>query len=84
MAKGNDFQSVPKNDSILQVSFINLWENAKAPDFYEMPPGVTQPRVLNNTDPYNDIKQNEQSIAMSVQNLNFWRRKNGNPYISKP
>ncbi len=67
----NDFQSVPKNDSILQVSFVNLWENANAPDFYEMPPGVTQPRVLNNTDPYTDIKQNEQSIAMSVQNLNF-------------
>jgi len=67
----NDFQSIPANDSVLQVSFLNLWENAQAPDFYEMPPGVTPPRVLNNPDPYNDIKLNEQSLNLSVQNLNF-------------
>lgn len=67
----NDFQNVPPSDSVLQVSFVNLWDNGKAPDFYEMPPGVTAPRLLNSTDPYSDIRQNEQSLKITVKDLNF-------------
>ncbi len=67
----NDFQNVPTNDSVLQVSFVNLWDNAKEPDFYTMPPGVTPPRLLNNNDPYTDIRMNEQSLKISVKDLKY-------------
>jgi cell surface protein SprA len=67
----NDFQNVPPTDSVMQVSFVNLWDNAKEPDFYTMPPGVTAPRLLNNTDPYTDIRMNEQSLKISVKDLNY-------------
>ncbi len=67
----NDFQSIPNNDSVLQVSFVNLWDNAKEPDFYSMPPGVTAPRLLNNNDAYADVRMNEQSLKISVKDLKF-------------
>lgn len=67
----NDFQSVPASDSVMQVSFVNYWDNAKEPDFYSMPPGVTAPRLLNNTDPYTDVKLNEQSLKIAVKDLNY-------------
>ena len=65
------FQNVPANDSVLQLSFVNKEENAGQPDFYSMPPGVQAPRQLNNPDPSQDIRLNEQSIAISVRNLKF-------------
>ncbi len=67
----NDFQNIPPSDSVMQVSFVNLWDNAKEPDFYTMPPGVTAPRLLNNPDPYSDVRMNEQSLKISVKDLNF-------------
>ncbi len=66
----SNFQSnVSDDDSLLQIAFVNLWENAGPPDFYTMPPGVTAPRRLNNPDPRSDIRENEQSIAINVKNL---------------
>lgn len=59
------------NDSVLSVSFVNIFENSESPDFYTMPPGVSPPKTLNNPDPSQDIKLNEQSIAISVRNLRF-------------
>lgn len=68
----NSFQSnVNPDDSVLSVSFVNLWENSGAPDFYTMPPGVSAPRQLNNPDPTQDIRMNEQSISVSVENLRY-------------
>lgn len=66
----SNFQSnVSENDSLLQIAFVNLWENSGPPDFYTMPPGVKAPRKLNNPDPREDIRLNEQSIAINVKNL---------------
>jgi cell surface protein SprA len=68
----NNFEeNVPPADSVLQVSFVNIDENSGAPDYYTMPPGVTAPRQLNNPDPNQDIRLNEQSIAISVRNLRY-------------
>lgn len=63
--------NVNPNDSVLAVSFVNLWENAGPPDYYTMPPGVAAPRQLNNPDPTRDIRLNEQSIAIGVKNLRY-------------
>ncbi len=63
--------NVNPNDSVLSVSFVNLWENAGPPDYYTMPPGVSAPRQLNNPDPTRDIRLNEQSIAIGVKNLRY-------------
>ncbi len=59
------------NDSVLSISFVNLYENSKSPDFYTSPPGVQPPRQLNNPDPTQDIRMNEQSIAIGVKNLRY-------------
>ncbi|HYF03802.1 MAG TPA: cell surface protein SprA [Patescibacteria group bacterium] len=63
--------NVSENDSVLRVSFINREENAGAPDYYTMPPGVVPPRQLTNPDPTQDIRLNEQSLAVSVRNLRY-------------
>lgn len=63
--------NVNPQDSVLAVSFVNLWENSGPPDFYTMPPGVNPPRQLNNPDPSQDVRLNEQSLAVGVKNLRF-------------
>jgi len=63
--------NVDSKDSVLSVSFVNLWENSGPPDYYTMPPGVNPPRQLNNPDPSQDIRLNEQSLAVGVKNLRF-------------
>jgi cell surface protein SprA len=63
--------NVREDDSVLKVSFINREENAGPPDFYTMPPGVVPPRQLSNPDPSQDIRMNEQSLAVTVRNLRF-------------
>lgn len=68
----SNFQSnVQPNDSVLSIAFVNLWENSGEPDYYSMPPGVSAPRQLNNPDPTQDIRMNEQSLAVSVKNLRW-------------
>jgi cell surface protein SprA len=68
----SNFQSnVPDNDSAMQISFVNREENSGPPDYYSMPPGVKAPRQLNNPDPTQDLRLNEQSIAVSVKNLRY-------------
>jgi len=68
----SNFQSdVPENDSILQIAFVNVFENSDAPDFYSMPPGVRAPRQLNSPDPNQEILLNEQSMSVCVKNLRY-------------
>lgn len=70
--KVSNLQSnVNPQDSVLSVSFVNLWENNGPPDFYSMPPGVSPPRQINNPDPSQDIRLNEQSLSVGVKNLRF-------------
>lgn len=69
--RSHNLSDVPPNDSVLSVSFVNLWENSGEPDFYTMPPGVKAPRLLNNPDPTQDIRLNEQSLSLSVRNLRW-------------
>lgn len=57
------------NDSVLSVSYVNVWENSKAPDYYEMPPGVQAPRQLGTLDYSVDSRLNEQSLSVGVKNL---------------
>ncbi len=63
--------NVEPNDSVLSLAFVNLWENSGEPDYYTMPPGVKAPRQLNNPDPTQDIRLNEQSLSVSVKNLRW-------------
>lgn len=66
----SNFLDVPENDSVMSLSFVNRFENKGAPDFYTMPPGVRPPRQLNS--PNNeDLELNEQSIALTVDNLSY-------------
>lgn len=67
----SNLQNVNPNDSVLAISFVNLWENSEAPDYYAMPPGVSAPRQMNNPDPTVDIQMNEQSINVGVRNLRY-------------
>ncbi|MFH1049515.1 MAG: cell surface protein SprA [bacterium] len=68
----SNFQSnVSDKDSIMQISFVNREENNGPPDYYTMPPGVKAPRQLNNPDPTQDLRLNEQSISLSVNNLRY-------------
>lgn len=70
--KSNNIQTnVNPNDSVLSVSFVNLEENNKAPDFYTMPPGVQAPRRLDNPDPTRIVRTNEQSLSITVKNLRY-------------
>ena len=57
------------NDSVLNISYVNVWENSQSPDFYTMPPGVQAPRLLGSLDYTYDARQNEQSLSLSVKNL---------------
>lgn len=67
----HNFQSnLSPNDSILQLAFVNLFENSQAPDYYTMPPGVLAP-LQPNADPSLQIRLNEQSLAISVRNLRY-------------
>ncbi len=59
------------NDSTLSISYVNLWENSGAPNYYIMPPGVSPPRMLSNSDNTYDARQNEQSLSLSVKNLRW-------------
>ncbi len=68
----SNFQSnFNPNDSVISLAFVNLWENSGSPDYYTMPPGVSPPRQLNNPDPSQDIKMNEQSLSLTVKNLRW-------------
>ncbi len=58
-------------DTTLEVAFVNVEENSGPPDYYSMPPGVEAPRQLGNTDAYQDIRLNEQSLSVSVKNLRY-------------
>ncbi|MGB9913573.1 MAG: cell surface protein SprA, partial [Candidatus Kapaibacteriota bacterium] len=70
--RNNNIQTnVSPNDSVLSVSFVNLEENSKAPDFYTMPPGVQAPRRLDNPDPTRIVRTNEQSLSLTVKNLRY-------------
>lgn len=70
--RSNTFQpGVTPLDSTLSVAFVNVEENSGAPDYYTVPPGVQRPRQLNNPDPNQDIRLNEQSIAIRVKNLRY-------------
>lgn len=59
---------IPVGDSTidpkLEISFVNFEENGDAPDFYTLPPGVR--RAVNRT---TDVLENEQSLSLSVSNL---------------
>lgn len=66
----NFLPNVPDNDTVLQMTFVNRFENQGPPDFYTMPPGVRPPRQLNS--PNNeDLELNEQAMALTVNNLRF-------------
>lgn len=67
----NNFQSVPPSDSAMSVSFVNTFENSGPPDYYTMPPGVRAPRQINSPNPQQDIRLNEQSLRVCVNNLKF-------------
>jgi len=68
----NPFQKgVAENDSVMTVAFVNREENNLAPDFYNLPPGVSPPRNLNNLDFNQDIRLNEQSLSIKVNQLQF-------------
>ncbi len=52
-------------DPKLDIAFVNLEDNASAPDFYALPTGLRQ-----EYDPTNqDILKNEQSLSIRVKNL---------------
>ncbi|MDC1068928.1 cell surface protein SprA [Candidatus Kapabacteria bacterium] len=69
----NNFQSnVPPDDSVMQVSFVNVFENGSSPpDFYSMPPGVRPPRQINSPNPQQNIRLNEQSLKVCTENLKY-------------
>ncbi len=70
--RNHQFQAnVDRNDSVLQVAYVNLEENSAAPDFYTMPPGVQRPQQLQNPDPYQQILLNEQSLVVRARNLRY-------------
>ena len=51
-------------DPKLDISFVNIEDNSRAPDFYSLPPGV-RPEF----DPINDVEKNEQSLALTVRDM---------------
>lgn len=63
--------NVPADDSVLQVSFVNRFENAGPPTFYTLPPGTRPPQVINAPDPNYDIQLNEQALVVGVNNLRY-------------
>lgn len=51
-------------DPKLDISFVNLEDNGGAPDFYDLPPGVS-PQISQLT----GLRDNEQSLSLTVQDL---------------
>lgn len=81
----NPFQrNVSENDSVMTINFVNREENNLAPDFYTMPPGVSPPRNLMNIDFTNDIRLNEQSLAIKVNQLQFGEERMAVRVWSRP
>ena len=71
----NQFQAnVDEQDSVLSISFVNREENQGAPDYYTMPPGVRAPHRIG-TSRNEDLKLNEQSIAVGVKNLRWGQER---------
>ena len=62
-------KNVVPDDSVMQVSYVNLWENSGSPDYYVMPPGVQAPRQVGSLDYSFDSRTNEQSLSIAVKNL---------------
>jgi len=52
-------------DPKLDIAFVNLEDNAGAPDYYSIPPGVSRETDYSNT----EILKNEQSLSIRVQDL---------------
>lgn len=68
----HNFQpGITETDSVLSVAYVNIEENADAPDFYRMPPGVQRPQQLQNPDPYQQLFMNEQSLVVKVRNMRY-------------
>ena len=68
--RNNGYQpNVNANDSILSVQYVGIEENSGLPDKYSLPPGVQRPRQINNPDPMQDVRLNEQSLSIGVKNL---------------
>ncbi len=68
----HNFQpGVAENDSILEVAYVNREENADAPDFYTLPPGVQPPQQLQNPDPFANPYLNEQSLRLNIRSLRY-------------
>lgn len=51
-------------DPKLEIAFVNVEDNSGPPDFYTIPPGVTRER-----DPGSEVYKNEQSMALTVRDL---------------
>lgn len=63
--------NVPENDSVLEISFVNRFENAGPPTFYTLPPGTRPPQIINAPNPDFDLLLNEQSLVVGVNNLRY-------------
>lgn len=77
----NLINSSAATDNTLRVAFVNREENDGAPDYYSMPPGVQPPRNLANPDFQSDIRLNEQSLALTVENLNCGDERSATRYF---
>ncbi|GAB5466661.1 MAG: hypothetical protein Kapaf2KO_20970 [Candidatus Kapaibacteriales bacterium] len=70
--RNSNLQSnVPPNDSVLSVSFVSRFENAGPPTFYTLPPGTRPPQIINAPNPDFDLLQDEKSLVVGVNNLNY-------------
>jgi cell surface protein SprA len=56
-------------DTTLQIGFVSVEENSGAPDFYTLPPGVNRQTQLNNPDPNQLVRLNEQSLSLKSVSL---------------
>ncbi len=66
---GSDWRDLNKPvdstvDKNLDIAFVNLEDNAQAPDFYTLPPGLQR-----EIDQATDVYKNEQSLAVRVNDL---------------
>lgn len=76
--------SAESNDTVIKVSFVNREENSGPPDYYTLPPGVQPPRNLANPDYQNDILLNEQSLAITVSNLQCGDERKATRFFFRP
>jgi len=60
-----DSPSDSSRDPKLDIAFVSVVENSGPPDYYTIPPGVSQEREYN--DP--DVLKNEQSLSIRVRDL---------------